>query len=158
MSRPSKLVALVAVLALAGAAMTACSQTGTSSTPGSEQIQKNTDANVQKLDQAISTAQAKVSEVASSSACSAAESMGVTVNKHLQAMNEQLTVAMNAHGTAKAQAVKNAAASFTQLIAQIDAAAAKAPAGSPQQAALAELSTKLKDIQSSLSSAVTGTQ
>ena len=152
MSRRRKSVAVAIALALIAIAVAGCSQQGPASKPATERIQSNTESRNETITAAIDKAEGVVSEVASATATDA----GSGASDKLRQIERQLTDASNKVGQAQIDAVTSVSASFTQLIGDVDSAAAKAPAGSAKQQALTRVSTRLRSAQTSLTAAIGG--
>lgn len=149
-------IVLVAAIVLAAAWVGGCSQQGPASEPAQEEVQTNTQEQQQRIDSAVASAQATVSEVTSDAARPEVQEAGLEINERLGRIGEELADASAASGDAKVDAVKKVSQSMTDFIDDIDEAAAVVPEGSVRQAALTRISGKLKTAQQTLAAAIEG--
>ena len=105
------------------------------------------------MDEALNSAQAKVSDLAAAAGGLEARISGLQVNSDLQELQRKLTAAIGDAGDKKKQAIDELSSSFNDLIARVEAAAAKLPEGGPVRTELDDFVAQLKDVQANLATA-----
>ena len=153
MRRSMWLTSVTAVLMLVSVAMTGCSQATTTSPPTKAQVQQQATQTKTTVDEALKTAQAKASELTTVAALLEASGVQLPVSSDVQQIQAKLSSAVSAAQDKKAAALGDVSDALTALIAKVEAAAAKLPAGGQAQTKLADLATKLKDVQTSVEQA-----
>lgn len=154
MYKMRRFLVVLAIVAVASVALTACApQTPTAVEPAKDQVDQQTSQDQATVDDALNSAQAKVSELAAAAGGLEARVNGLQVNSDLQEIQRKLTAAIGDAGDKKKQAIDELSGSFNDLIARVEAAAAKLPEGGPVRAELDDFVVQLKDAQASLATA-----
>lgn len=141
-------VALVAAVALAG-----CAKQQSTVDAAKQKVEQQTKQAQASVDEALNSAQAKVKDLSSAVGGLEARVNGLQLNSDLQEIQRKLTNAIGETGAKKKAALEELSTSLNNLIAKVDTAAAKLPAGGPVRTKLEDFSKKLKDIQASLAAA-----
>jgi DNA repair exonuclease SbcCD ATPase subunit len=147
---PLAMVAALTVPALAGCSpSTTTGGTTTKPAVDQQQLQQKAEA----ANEALKTAQATVSQLATGFAALDAKTTGLQINTKIQELSTKLDTAIQETADKKQAAIAEVTSALNDVITKVDAAAAKLPAGGPVRTKLEEFSVKLKDVQTNLTAA-----
>lgn len=138
--------ALLAALAL----QSGCTQPSEGAQEATEKIKASSEERQAVVDTVLDTAQKAVGEAADAAGGLEAQLKGFGIKNDLQEIQRELTRAIDLKGQDRIDAVNSASVAFTNLIADVDEAAAAAPEGSEIKTKLNDLSVKMQNIQTSL--------
>ena len=109
MQKMKRFVVVLAVVIVASLALTACApQTPTAVEPAKEQVDQQTSQDQATVDEALNSAQAKVSDLAAAAGGLEARISGLQVNSDLQELQRKLTAAIGDAGDKKKQGDRRA--------------------------------------------------
>jgi chromosome segregation ATPase len=154
MNRTTKLIAFFAAMMLLPLAVAGCTQAPPKAVePAKQAVDQQTEQTQASVDATLNAIQDKVTELAKTAGGLETRVNGLQVNSDLQGIQRQLTDAIGQTGDKKKAALDQLSTSFDNVIAKLDEAAAKLPAGGQAQAELTSFSQQLKDIQAELAAA-----
>jgi DNA repair exonuclease SbcCD ATPase subunit len=150
-SRRFLAIAIVTVLTVP--ALAGCSQSTTTGGGGTTKPAVDKQQLQQKAasaNEALKQAQAKVNELAAGLAALDAKTTGLQINAKIKNISTKLDTAIQETADKKQAAIAEVTTALNDLIANVDAAAAKLPAGGPVRTKLEAFSAKLRDVQTNL--------
>lgn len=154
MNRTMRLCALALAGLLTITATVGCSEKQpTVVEPIQEEIEQESEATQQSVDDALNAAQATVNELVTAGDGIETRVDGLQIKSDLQELQRKLTSAIDEAADKKVAALDELTGAFADLIAKVDTAAAKLPVGGPVRTELEDFSRTLKETQSSLAAA-----